>query len=271
MMSGSDSLEPPDSDKSIADVAAEPLGSVRPRRLLITGTDTNVGKTYVTCLIARALSKSGKRVAAYKPVCSGAVVPANGSSAPMWEDIERLYEATGGQWPRELICPQRFLAPLAPPVAARLENRYVNEQIMFDGIRAFDTADIVLIEGAGGWLSPISGSMTVADFAVEMEANVLVVARTTLGTINHTLLTVESIRARKQIVAGVVMNESTPNSGDKSSETNRDEIRLRGKVPVLGTVEFGNSTDLHDNGKRVTIDWYELANPGSLEQLMVDS
>src|SRR5688572_28058269 len=96
--------------------AASPM-----RGLIITGTDTGVGKTYVGCRIASALRKLGVRVGAYKPVCSGAAEPR--LESPHWDDVEALWVATGGAYPRERIGPQCFLAPLAPPVAARQEGR----------------------------------------------------------------------------------------------------------------------------------------------------
>ena len=101
--------------------------SAAPFRLFVTGTDTGVGKTHVTCLIARQLIAAGLRIAAYKPVCSGAIpfkhtsAEMKADSLPLWDDIERLKAATGDQWSQEIICPQRFLAPLA--YRLRLDER----------------------------------------------------------------------------------------------------------------------------------------------------
>ena len=115
-------------------------------RLFVTGTDTGVGKTHVTCLIARQLIAAGLRIAAYKPVCSGAI-PFKHQSAerpadpsPRWDDIDRLKAATGENWPAEIICPQR-LAPLAPPIAARREGKAVDFQQMIDGADRFGDVD----------------------------------------------------------------------------------------------------------------------------------
>lgn len=233
-------------------------------RLFITGTDTEVGKTHVTCLIAAQLIERGFRVGAYKPVCSGAIPwepgssAASGGSTPRWEDIERLHSATRGEWSRELICPQRFLAPLAPPIAARSEGKTVDFQRSIDGANQFGDVDCLLIEGVGGWLSPFTETRSVADYAQALDAPVLIVARPGLGTINHTLLTIESIRARNLTVVGVVLNHSCNSNVDESVATNPEEIEARSGAPVFGTIAYGNRAELHRNGKQVTINWHRL-------------
>ena len=237
------------------------------RGIFITGTDTGVGKTHLTCLIARQLLACGVRVAAYKPVCSGAIArprpPSSSESTAyyQWEDIERLRTATGGEWPDDVICPQRFLEPLAPPIAARLEGRTVDDRLLVEGARRFPGAELLLIEGAGGWLSPLTESTTVADLARELNVPVLIVARAGLGTINHTLLTIESIRSRGLIVAGVVLNEVIPVGDDTSYMTNGGEIEARSGVLVFGTIPHGNALELHREGRPVTIDWQRFAQP----------
>lgn len=229
------------------------------RRLFITGTDTGVGKTYVTCLIARQLIRSGRQIAAYKPACSGAI-PSSLATYPRWDDLERLQTATGRRYSDDAVCPQRFLAPLAPPIAARKEGKAVNYGQLIDGAEQFAEADLLLIEGAGGWLSPIAESKSNADLAVQFQCPVLIVARTGLGTINHSLLTIESIRSRGLPIAGIVMSETSEPDDDESTQSNADEIANRSGIPVLGTVLYGSEFELHRNGLPVTIDWYERAN-----------
>ena len=235
------------------------------RGLFITGTDTGVGKTHVTCLIARQLIAGGVQTAAYKPVCSGGVQKQSVISPEKndieWEDIVRLSAATGGKWPDETICPQRFLAPLAPPIAAKMEGRIVDFQLLVNGSRQFSGAEVLLVEGAGGWLSPLTESATVADLAQELKLPILIVARAGLGTINHTLLTIESVRARGLPIAGVVLNEVVPSGDDISFRTNGDEIQARGGIPVFGIVSHGAKFDLHQGGQPVTIYWQSLAGP----------
>ena len=160
-----------------------------------------------------------------------------------------------------MICPQRFLAPLAPPISARLEGKVVDFQQLIDGADRFGDIDGLLIEGAGGWLSPVTETQTVADLALALKAPVLIVARPGLGTINHTLLTIESIRARRLAVAGIVLNESCARDDDDSALTNPDEIEARSGVPVFGAIRYGSSAELQRNGKLVTINWQRLNDP----------
>ena len=236
-------------------------------RLFITGTDTNVGKTHVTCLIARQLLARGTSVAAYKPACSGAIVSTSKSSSDSsnsemrWDDIERIKTAIGNHWSDDDICPQRFIAPLAPPVAAKREGRTVDFDLLVDGAKRFREVELLLIEGAGGWLSPVTETASVADLAQALHAPVLIVARPGLGTINHTLLTIEAVRSRGLTVVAVVLNATTDGQEDQSCQTNGDEIEARSGVPVLGVVPFQNELELHQQGKPVTINWLSLAIP----------
>ena len=116
------------------------------RALFVTGTDTNVGKTHVTCLIARQAMSQGVRVSAYKPVCSGAIQksPAQDDrSSHHWDDIDRLKAVIGDDWPDDLICPQRFLAAVAPSVAARMEGKSVDYDRLVAGGSFFTGRTIV--------------------------------------------------------------------------------------------------------------------------------
>jgi dethiobiotin synthetase len=185
---------------------------MRARRVFITGTDTGVGKTWVASWLAKRLAETGLRVGVYKPVCSGAVMTPAG---PVWDDVERLYDALGKAFPREWICPQTFMAPLAPPHAARLERRMVNQQLLTEGAELWEGhVDVLLIEGAGGWLSPIADGMTNADVAKSLGARVLIVGANRLGVINHTRLTVESVRRAGARLVGVVLNHIPADGGE---------------------------------------------------------
>lgn len=179
------------------------------RGVFITGTNTGVGKTWITASLLRRLRAEGRRVGAYKPVCSGAETGDDGGI--VWPDIEALHTALDGEFPRESICPQTFAAALAPPSAARLEGREVDPQLLRDGIGVWnDAANVILVEGVGGWLCPIAEGETIADLANDFGFPILLVAALELGAINHTLLTVESIRQRGLPLAGIVLNETTP-------------------------------------------------------------
>jgi dethiobiotin synthetase len=232
-------------------------------RLFITGTDTGVGKTRLACLLARHAAAAGLRMGFYKPVCSGV---GSGSGTPVLEDVERAFAALEGRFPRDRICPQTFAAPLAPPIAAALEGRTVDEETLTTGCRWWDgRVDALIVEGAGGWLSPVSQNLTNADLAVQLGGAVLVVAANRLGVINHSLLTIESVRSHGLRIAGVVLNQTQPTESPVSAaeaqnfaESNLAEIERRGGVPVLGFLPHGEKTDLVRFGQNVTVDWREL-------------
>ncbi len=226
--------------------------------LFVTGTDTNIGKTHVATLIVRALRANGHRVGAYKPVCSGAVLDSTGTA--QWEDIERLRAALGVDWPDDAISPQRFLAPLAPPLAARAEGRTVDFGRLVSGIKWWrGKVDLLIVEGAGGLLAPVAETETAADLAQAIGFPLVIVARCGLGTINHTLLTVEAARRRGLSIAGVVLNQSHPGDDRALAEANAAEIETRGIVVVLGIVDWGSPDGLHRHGCPVTIPWSDLA------------
>lgn len=225
--------------------------------LLITGTDTGVGKTFVTVMIAEQLRQAGIVVGTYKPACSGSVETSTGA---VWEDVERLFQATGGSIARDRICPQRFHAPLAPPVAARRENRAVDAAHLREGAGWFDgRCDLLLVEGVGGLLCPLTTTTTVADLAVELDLPVLIVARAGLGTINHTLLTVEAARSRDLRIAGVVLNACDGPVDDGAAASNAEEIVHRSGVEILGAVEYGRPARLLRPSAGEKIDWRCLA------------
>ncbi|NOX55106.1 MAG: dethiobiotin synthase [Planctomycetes bacterium] len=225
--------------------------------LFVTGTDTGVGKTYVTAMIAVALSNRGVRAGAYKPVCTGATPKKAGGV--QWEDVERLCAATGGQFDRRRICPQCFEAALAPPVAAEREKQSVDGQLLRDG--AFwwtGRVDVLLVEGVGGLLCPLTATETVADLAKDLQLPLLIVARNGLGTINHTLLTIEVARHRGLAVAAVILNDGPQRTGDESTETNAREISARIDVPLMRLRQDASQCEpLGTNGSEA-FDWLQL-------------
>jgi dethiobiotin synthetase len=231
--------------------------SGRTAGLFVTATDTGVGKTYVTALVARALRSAGRQVGAYKPVCSGAEVDASGRVT--WGDVEKLSAALDGQFDSERICPLRLRAPLAPNVAARREGATIDFDCLTAGARWWQgRVEILLVEGVGGLLCPLTDRQTIADFAQALGYPLLVVARLGLGTINHTLLTVEAARNRGLEVAGIVLNEAEPLASLAGTEENPVEIERRAQVPVLGILRHGHSLPTRADGAAVTIDWASL-------------
>lgn len=226
--------------------------------LFITGTDTGVGKTYVAAAIVRLLKRQGVRVGAYKPAVSGNEEDAQG---PVWRDVELLSSALDGVFPREAICPQRFRAPLAPPVAARCEGRQVDGALLRSGADWWrERVDLLVVEGAGGLLSPLTDTESVADVAGDLGFPLVVVARLGLGTINHTLLTLEAACYRGLPVAGIILNQATePDPSDESTTTNRDELARRTDVPILAVLPFEPAKDLRQDAAFQRIDFVRLA------------
>ncbi len=184
--------------------------------VFIIGTDTEVGKTYQAVKLARALYARAIRVGVYKPVASGVAAEETIGESPADDltshdqapsDAACLQAAAQRQEPIARICPQSFRAPLAPPVAARLEGRTVDEPMLRAGAEWWKNAcDFLIVEGAGGALSPISDSLTVLDLASDLQLPLIVVAANRLGVVNHCLLTLEAAAARGLEVVGVVLN-----------------------------------------------------------------
>ena len=206
------------------------------KTLLVTGTDTNVGKTWVTSLLVREFRRWGINTGAYKPVCSGA--EKNSEGDVVWADIEALRAACGTDPEIDLVCPQRFHAAVAPNIAARMENRCVESQLLIDGVARWSShVDQLVIEGAGGIFCPLSDELTVMDVAVQLNTPTIVVAANRLGVINHTRLTVEALQTRGVNVVAVVLNEisaAVPENADPSIPTNAAQIgHWLPKIPLF--------------------------------------
>jgi dethiobiotin synthetase len=211
--------------------------------LFITGTGTGVGKTYVGALVAQALRDAGKRVGVYKPVASGCE-ERGGKLVSL--DAITLWEAAGRPGTLEQVCPQVFAAPLAPHLAARVEGRLVDSELLRSGIGFWmDLCDFVVVEGAGGLMSPISEDDYNTDLAAEFGFPLLVVAANVLGTINatlQTLITASTFRDGLR-VAGLVLNSLQPPGRDPSVESNADELARRCGAPLLTMVEYEGGFD----------------------------
>lgn len=185
--------------------------------VVVTGTDTEIGKTLVTAGMARALRRRGVDVIAIKPVESGTAP----NPGPV-EDGVMLAEATGQVAPNQALV--RLREPLAPPVAADIDGVELDMNSWCDTIRESAAhADIVLVEGAGGLLSPLTWTQTARELARELDASALVVASDKLGTLNHTILVLEALEAADIPVCGVVF--SAPAAADTSTGRNAQTLR----------------------------------------------
>ena len=173
-----------------------------PRGFFVTGTDTGVGKTLVACALVRGLRSRGFDVGAMKPVETGV-----GEAGPL--DALALRRAAGDEDPLEDVCPLRYALPAAPTVAASADGRDVEVWAIRQAYQRLAVRhDCVIVEGAGGLLVPVAEQLSMADLARELALPLLVVARAALGTINHTLLTLEVAVARGLSVAGVVISHA---------------------------------------------------------------
>jgi dethiobiotin synthetase len=201
----------------------------------ITGTDTGVGKTLIAGAIARALSLQGRRVGVMKPFESGCrrngdtLVPA---------DALYLRNMAGSQDDLALICPYAFERPLAPGVAARLEQVSISLEKVQEIYKQLSAQhDIMLVEGAGGLMVPISEEQLIIDVVRLLQLPLIIVARSALGTINHTLLTVREAQRAGIRVCGIILNKVSPEP-DEAEATNPEVIRKFSNVPLLGQVPY---------------------------------
>lgn len=221
------------------------------RGFFITGTDTGVGKTFVGCAIAGALNEGGADVGVMKPVETGSAV-VGGRLVP--GDALALKKAAGAQDPLDLINPYRFAVPLAPNIAARIEGRGIDMERIRSCYEELATAHgVVLVEGAGGLMSPVTDDLSVADMAADFGLPLIIVAASRLGCINQTLLTVEAARHRSIDIKGIILNHpGAPDATDKSLEYNFEEIRRLSGVPVLAELPYTEGG--------TAVEWLKLTN-----------
>jgi len=191
--------------------------------LFVTGTDTGVGKTFVTCALAHAHRTLGRRVGVAKPIETGV------TTVP--EDAMRLRAAADDRAPLDDVCPYRFQAPLAPAVAAAREGRTVDvDRIAALLARRMQEVDVLLVEGAGGLLVPLTDALTYLDLAVRARLPVLIVAANRLGTVNHTALTARVATAAGLDVRGFVLSQPTPTTDESAASNAETIIRVTGLV-----------------------------------------
>ena len=204
--------------------------------LFVTGTDTGVGKTVVTALLASLLARRGISVGVMKPVATGGEELGGLLRSP---DALFFKETLALDEPLELINPVCFREPLAPSIAAGSEGMEIDLAVL-DGAYAslMRCHDAVLIEGIGGLLVPLKGRFSVADLALRWNVPLLVVGRPGLGTINHTALTISCARSRGLRVAGFVMNASHPLTGDRAEATNPACIEELCDVKCWGIIPY---------------------------------
>ncbi len=215
--------------------------------VFITGTDTGIGKTIVTAGIVGALSRRGITVGVMKPVQSGGIF-SNGKLVS--EDAEILIRASGQKIPLELVNPYCFRPAMSPDLAAGTTEVSI-DRIKERLIRIARNVDIVFVEGAGGIASPLIKGRTNGEIAYELGLPAIIVSPQRLGVINHTVLTVEYCRNLGVELMGVILNNPDEHDLNPDSErvrqTNGDQIRVYGKINILGELPFVKSVK-YDRG-----------------------
>lgn len=200
----------------------------------VTGTDTGVGKTVASAWLAAAAREAGRSVRYVKPVQTGLAPGASGG------DADFVRAATGVQ-ADELL---RFAEPLAPAVAAERAGTPIDFGGLFSEVRALaDACEELIVEGAGGLLVPLAGDQMMADLAAALDAELIVVARPGLGTLNHTALTLEAARRRSLTVGGLVVC-GWPDAPGLAERTNLE--RLGAMAPILATIPFIEGVSVED-------------------------
>lgn len=229
--------------------------------ILVTGTDTGVGKTLVAGAIGHWFRARGFRVSVLKPCATGCVRRREGLVS---EDAEFLAHCSDARFPLDVICPQRYSEPLAPAVAAERAGRPLDWDAIDRSVRMMsEQSDVMIVEGVGGVLVPMDARHTFRDVAAWLGSPAVVIARPSLGTINHTLLSVEALRARQIEVSGVVVNRYPAENAGTAEESNPRSIEKWGKVPVLCLVPDEKLTGLQLPAGIVaaieTVDWERRA------------
>lgn len=171
----------------------------------ITGSDTDVGKTYIACQIVRQLVQQGIDVETRKPAESGCVVSANGDLVS--HDALALQQANDDRESIERIAAYRYRAALAPPRAARLENEEIRIEQLIDACERDHPGHRLIVEGAGGFYSPLAENGLNADLASALQLPVIIVVNDRIGAVNQSLMTIQAVESRHLSVAAIVMNQ----------------------------------------------------------------
>lgn len=223
------------------------------KTVFISGTGTEVGKTYVTAALAHALIQTGRKVGVYKPVASGCIAATEFREDERQEfgqslvstDALILWEAIDRRCELDAVCPQRFRPALAPNEAARQEGRSVDESEIFAGIDRWRShCDILLVEGAGGLFSPLSDTLLNIDLFEKLQtAELLLVAPNRLGVIHDTIATCTAARHRGVSVRNLVLS-APPASHDASSSSNAEQLQQWCAEIVIHTIAAGDPIQL---------------------------
>ncbi len=205
----------------------------------ITGTDTGVGKTFVTCALLHNLREQGIAAIGMKPIAAGADPTPDGLRN---DDIEALRAASGIPLVSEDLNCYLLAEPIAPHIAAASEGIDIDLDVIrlrFDQLA--ELADVVLVEGVGGFIVPLGDDIDTADLAADLDLPVILVVGMRLGCLNHALLTQAAIVARGLTLAGWVANQIDPHMAELDANVEALEERIR--APLLGVIEWQKQPD----------------------------
>ncbi len=201
----------------------------------IAGTDTGIGKTWVSCALLHAFAASGEKVVGMKPVAAGCE---NGQ----WMDVEFLVAASNVTVPREHICPYALMPPLSPNIAAVQENIQIDLTVIRQAYNELNNhAEIIIVEGVGGFLVPLNDGEDGADLAKTLGLPVILVVGMRLGCLNHALLTARTIQTVGLHLSGWVANCIDPKM--MALEENIHTLKQRLDCPLLGILPFDEKVD----------------------------
>lgn len=204
--------------------------------LFITGTDTGVGKTLIAGGIASVLVNSGLRVGVFKPIATGCRTE---KGKLISDDARFLIKYSNCSCGLAIVNPVSYITPAAPYVAAEIEKRPIDYARIEDAYHFIcENHDVVIVEGIGGIRVPLSPRVDVLNFADMFKMPVIVVARPNLGTINHTLLTVDAIRINEMPFAGVVISGYKPDTQEPAEQTATKTISEFDDIKILSVVPF---------------------------------
>jgi len=202
----------------------------------IAGTDTEIGKTLITALLTLGLRRRGVNVCPVKPIASGGIMMDGALASP---DALVYKRFCGINESVHNLCPVCFKHPASPHLAAEMEGQVIEPQ---KAIEALDTLHekypALIVEGIGGWLVPVTYDYSMADFAVDLNIPVILVSANKLGTLNHTLLTIESIRNRGMKLAGIIITHPAPPADQNIALNNIETIERIGKTEILGNIPY---------------------------------
>ena len=201
-----------------------------PQSYFITGTDTGIGKTLVSCALLGAYSARGNTAIGMKPVVTGRI-------GGEWTDVKAIVAASSVIAPREWVNPYAFIPPISPHLAAKQAGIEIDIGIIRQAcFNLQKIADVVVVEGVGGIMVPLNDRNDVADMAHALDLPVILVVGMRLGCLNHALVTAKTVRAIGLQLAGWVANQIDPNMD--SFDENLHTLKQRLNCPLLGVLPF---------------------------------